>query len=170
MVPSVDLFLQNEDETMALGQSLSKLLIKGLESKSGQAISVQLVGDLGAGKTTLTRGILRAFGYEKTVKSPTYTIVESYHLDPLDYFHNKEPFELFHFDLYRLMDPEELELMGIRDYFAKRALCLIEWPDRGEGVLPEADLRINLIYDNEGRKISFSSKFFSLEDLNTLHL
>jgi tRNA threonylcarbamoyladenosine biosynthesis protein TsaE len=102
---------------------------------------VFLQGELGAGKTTLVRGLLRAAGYSGTVKSPTYTLVEEYRLAGKT---------IDHFDLYRLHDPEELEWIGLDDYLAGNHLCLIEWPQMGQGFLPEADLEIRLhIRDNQ---------------------
>lgn len=108
---------------------------------------VFLEGDLGAGKTTLTRGILRAMGHEGAVKSPTYTLVEPYS------FGDKV---LYHFDLYRLADPEELEYMGFRDYLAQGNYCLIEWPERGEGILTAPDLRVMIAVNGAGRRISIA--------------
>ena len=134
-------FLENEGETVALGRALSAALVPG--------VLVFLEGSLGAGKTTLTRGVLRAFGHEGAVKSPTYTLCEPYSL------HNELQF--CHFDLYRLSDPEELEYLGFRDYLAGDAILFIEWPSRGEGWLPVADVTISLAEKRGGREITLTA-------------
>ncbi|SDR81827.1 tRNA threonylcarbamoyladenosine biosynthesis protein TsaE [Halopseudomonas xinjiangensis] len=109
---------------------------------------VYLDGNLGAGKTTLCRGLVRGAGHAGAVKSPTFTLVEPYEL---------EGASIFHFDLYRLNDPEELEFLGIRDYFEGHSLCLIEWPEKGKGLLPSPDLKITIAAEGTGRKLSVES-------------
>lgn len=107
-----------------------------------------LSGELGAGKTTFCRGIIRHFGYEGAVKSPTFTLVEPYEFDRV---------RIYHFDLYRLNDPKELEYIGLDDYFTSSAMCLVEWPERGEGHLPESDLLLEIRVQGDIRHLVFSA-------------
>lgn len=126
--------LKDVAATEKLGAVMAAALLDG--------IVVFLQGDLGAGKTTLVRGLLRRLGYQGAVKSPTYTLLEEYLIDGK---------KIIHFDLYRLTDPEELDLIGIRDYFDDQSNCLIEWPQRGQGHLPQQDLEIQISLDGSGR-------------------
>jgi len=130
------LLVGSSAEMSALGASLAACLPQG--------IVIGLQGPLGAGKTTLVRGLIQSLGHSGRVKSPTYTLVESYQAGD---------FHLHHFDLYRLSDPEELELMGVRDYFSPDAVCLVEWPERGTAVLPMMDVVVALHYQGHRRLI-----------------
>lgn len=128
--------LNTPEETESFGAKLFQVL--------PEKCVVFLLGDLGAGKTTLVRGFMRAAGHAGAVKSPTYNIVEEYQL-------HKRLF--FHFDLYRLVDPEELEWIGIADYLQEQSVCFIEWPEKGEGYLGAPDVIISMSTTEKGRKL-----------------
>ena len=139
--------LPDAEATEALGARLAQSIIPGI---------IYLQGDLGAGKTTFARGLLRGLGHEGRVRSPTYTLVEPYLFDSG---------VVYHLDLYRLADPEELEWLGLRDMLAERALLLVEWPERGAGVLPAADLVISLEYSGGGRRVTLDATSATGEQL-----
>lgn len=127
----IEKFLADADSTREIGQILGRHVLSVHTS-----LVIFLEGQLGAGKTTFTGGVLKGLGHSGAVKSPTYTLVEPYENLRLP---------AYHFDLYRLGDPEELEYMGIRDYFDNHAICLMEWPKRGAGFLPEPDIVVQLV-------------------------
>jgi tRNA threonylcarbamoyladenosine biosynthesis protein TsaE len=128
--------LDNEAAQLAFGARLAQAL--------AQPLTVYLYGPLGAGKTTLVRGVLQALGHDGTVRSPTYTLLETYSVSAA---------EICHFDLYRLADPEELEYMGARDVFDGHHTCFVEWPERGSGWLPPPDLELELTLAGAGRRL-----------------
>ena len=137
------LTLNSEDDTQKLAQVLAQHFNSGV---------VYLVGDLGAGKTTISRYLLTALGHQGAVTSPTYTLFEPYTIQGRD---------VFHFDLYRLHDPYELELMGIRDYLEiSDALFLFEWPSKGGSEIPQADLIIDILKSDDDlqRQVSISTE------------
>ena len=129
--------LLDEAATLALGADIARGLRPG--------ITVYLQGDLGAGKTTLVRGVLRALGHAGRVKSPTYTLAEIYNLPA---------FELYHFDLYRMNDPREWMDAGFREVVNGTTVSLVEWPEKAAGLLPPPDLRMLLQVRDDGREIS----------------
>jgi len=136
---SVELTLNSFEQTEAFAARVANLVTS--------PCSIALQGDLGAGKTTFARGFLQALGHKGNVKSPTYTILEPYQIDDIT---------INHFDLYRLADPEELELIGAHEMFNDNTINLIEWPEQGEGWLPEMDLWIKIEHVVEGRHFVIS--------------
>ena len=135
------LLLETPEQTETLGATVARQLT----SQAGAVIYLQ--GNLGAGKTTLVRGLLRALGVQGTIRSPTYTLLEPYEIQGR---------RLIHLDLYRLKDPTEIEQLGLRDYPPERCWWLVEWPERGVGFLPAADLSIQLEHIAQGREARLS--------------
>lgn len=133
--------LADADATERLGSALGRALLR--------PCSIWLEGDLGAGKTTLTRGLLRGLGHAGSVKSPTYTLVEPYEF---------AAGTVYHLDLYRVADPEELEFLGVRELDAGNAVVLVEWPARGAGFLPAPDLVLALAVHGDGRRAQLEAR------------
>ena len=136
MTQHIEIMMENMEDTERVG----KLMGNSLQSCD----RIYLDGDLGAGKTTLVRGILNQLGHVGPVKSPTYTLVELYSMKDL---------EVCHFDLYRIADPEELEFAGIRDYLGSQAMALIEWAVKGKGFLPDPDVQLDLAVVGDARRL-----------------
>ena len=125
----------NENETMAAGRELAKEIL-GIQSD--RSIIIFLEGELGAGKTTFTKGILKGFDYQELVKSPTYNLVE---------IHETKNHKVFHFDLYRISEPIELEEIGIDEYLKElRSVSIFEWPKNVEAALPSPDFYVQISY------------------------
>ncbi len=154
-----EIFLADEEATLVFGRALARATFEnpdavpdanrpGLGIKTSGGV-IHLEGDLGAGKTTLARGFMRGYGITGAIKSPTYTLVEPYEL---------EKCQLYHFDLYRLGSVDEVEYLGVEDYFHDNSVCLIEWPDKGGNRLPPADLTLFLSSSGTGRQLQCQSK------------
>ncbi|PTB83191.1 tRNA (adenosine(37)-N6)-threonylcarbamoyltransferase complex ATPase subunit type 1 TsaE [Pseudidiomarina aestuarii] len=143
-------------KTFALADEAALLALAGRLGSSldqqAAATTIYMYGELGAGKTTFSRGLIQQLGHDGKVKSPTYTLVESYELPN---------WTVHHFDLYRLADPEELEFMGIRDYLSeegsKNTLIVAEWPQRGFGYLPAADITITIDFAGTARSLTIKA-------------
>jgi|SRR5262245_7914894 len=141
MVSAITRFLPTEEDTVRLGAALAPYLRGG--------IVVYLCGELGAGKTTLARGILKGLGYTGIVKSPSFALVESYVLSRL---------YLYHFDFYRFTYPREFEEAGFGEYFNPGAVCLVEWPENAAGLIPPADLKLEVTTLGSGRMVEIGSR------------
>ena len=135
-----DRHLADEAATRAFGAQLARVVVPGM--------SLHLHGDLGSGKTTLVRGLLRGLGYDGRVKSPTYALVEVYMVSRLN---------LYHFDFYRFRDPKEWREAGFDEYFNEASVCLVEWPEKAAGLLPAADVDITLAFAGDGRRLSLDA-------------
>lgn len=152
----MDRYLADSHATEILGSELAGLCRPGNR--------IYLEGELGSGKTTLVRGLLRSLGCRDPVRSPTYTLVEIY---------STASYPVIHFDLYRLRSPRELETLGIRDYFDGTGVCIVEWPGRGAGFLLEPDITVHLEHADDGRTATLHAGTASgeglLETLKGLH-
>ncbi len=157
-MPKTEFKIKGEEQSIELGRIMSKVCLP-LAKNNHSSILIYLVGDLGAGKTTFSKGFIEGCGYQDIVRSPTYTLVEPYDFDD---------FSVYHFDLYRLLDPEELEYMGIRDYFEKTSVCLIEWPEKAEGLLPPADVKMSFTYSQNSRDVVLESNLLTEEILKNI--
>ena len=130
----------------------TRILAKRLASAVWSGKTLYLQGDLGAGKTTFVQAFLRALGYVGHVKSPTYTLLETYVLPKLT---------VHHFDLYRIADPEELEWLDMRACFTKEALVIVEWPEKGQEVLPQPDVTLQFAYQETKRSVTMTPSLIS---------
>lgn len=137
--------LPTEKDTLALATQIART---SFLKSTNEGLILFLQGPLGVGKTTFVRGFLRGCGFNEKVKSPTYTLIEPYDID-------NHP--LFHFDFYRLNNANELKAIGIYDYFFPSAICLIEWPEKGFPLLPEADIVCDFSFAADGRTVQMES-------------
>ena len=139
-MPEVNLYAGDEAAMLALGARIARVT-------GGRGV-IYLHGDLGAGKTTLSRGLIRGFGHEGKVKSPTYTLIEPYVVSSLN---------LYHFDFYRFTSPDEYLDAGLDEYFAGEGVCIVEWPDKASPHLPSPDVEIVLQAGGSGRDVAISA-------------
>ena len=159
MPPDVAVSLPDASSTEMAGQALGHALESVLGRQHvGRALIVGLAGSLGAGKTTLARAALRALGVAGTVRSPTYTIAEPY---------ETRIGHMWHLDLYRIAEPDELEFIAIRDLVSESAVCLVEWPERGRGGIPEPDCLIVLDPVGHGRRLRIESRTVQGDEVGT---
>lgn len=141
----MELLISNSTLMEKLGVGLKQ----ALKREKLKSMIVFLKGDLGVGKTTFVQGFIQAFGVKDPITSPTYTLVESY---------ESAAYMIHHFDLYRLDDPSELDLIGFRDYFSDEAFCLVEWPEKGQNILPTPDLVFEMtLKDEMNREVSVNA-------------
>ena len=143
-INQMQILLEDEQKMQVFGEKIAQVI-----GQINAPLLILLNGDLGAGKTTLSRGILNGLGHRGSVKSPTYTLVEPYDL---------EIGKVFHFDLYRLVDPEELYDIGFNDYLTESQLCMIEWPDKGGSLLPKADISLQINSNVTGRQVILTAQ------------
>ncbi len=140
--PPIEFALADESATARLGAALAHAIVAEIDGVREHGLVVLLSGDLGAGKTSLVRAALRALGVDGPVRSPTFTLVEPYVVSSLNFYH---------FDFYRLADPQEFALAGFREMFGEAAVCLVEWPEKADGYLPPGDLCVTMRVEGNGR-------------------
>ena len=133
------IYLRDEAETIALGKSLARAIQPGKK--------IYLCGDIGSGKTTMVRAALQALGHEGNVKSPTFSLAEHYTVSIDD-----KPVDFIHFDLFRMKNREEFTEAGFEEYFGTDAVCIVEWPEKASGLIPEPDLEFIFLIIGTGRK------------------
>ena len=157
---SFNQYCRQEADTTALAQKLASSLSHLFQADHSAHLNISLEGDLGAGKTTFARHLIQALGYEGRVKSPTYTLCEPYPIQ----INSSDPstatnITAHHFDLYRMRDPLEWQEAGFAEYFDQPGFCLVEWPEKAEGTLPDFDIAIHLIAgeDENARDIRFKA-------------
>ena len=146
--PVVELSLPDEGATDSFGQALGRAVARHLDDVREEGFQLNLSGDLGAGKTSLVRAMLRTLDITGPIKSPTFALLEPYTVSSLDFYH---------FDFYRFADPAEFGSSGFRDLFGPGRICAIEWPERAGPRLPTADLSIALSVDGDGRRASVAA-------------
>jgi tRNA threonylcarbamoyladenosine biosynthesis protein TsaE len=144
LINQLQTVLKDEHQMHAYGEKIAQAICQ-----INAPLLIFFSGDLGAGKTTLSRGILAGLGHKGSVKSPTYTLVEPYDLDIG---------KVFHFDLYRLVDPEELYDIGFDDYLSEAQLCMVEWPDKGGSLVPKADISLQINSNETGREVILTAQ------------
>lgn len=144
MLKQFSQIVKTELEMLSLAKRIAQPILKKHHN-----LLIFLYGELGVGKTTLTRGILQGLGYSKKVKSPTYTLIESYDINDRS---------LFHFDLYRLKDPHELKEIGLQEYLSlPAAICIMEWPENGFPLLPSPDLAFHIVFKGSDRELKIEA-------------
>lgn len=146
--PVAEFALADEAATARLGAALAQAIEAASAAVEAQGLVVALAGELGAGKTALVRATLRRLGVSGPVKSPTFALVEPYVVSSLNFYH---------FDFYRLVDPEEFALAGFREMFGPAQVCLVEWPEKAAGFLPAADLQVALQLAGAGRRATLTA-------------
>ncbi|QWE01959.1 tRNA (adenosine(37)-N6)-threonylcarbamoyltransferase complex ATPase subunit type 1 TsaE [Polynucleobacter sp. JS-JIR-II-b4] len=155
---AIELYCRQEADTASLAKQLAARFEQFLTKQPGSHLNISLEGDLGAGKTTFARYLIQALGHEGKVKSPTYTLCEPYPLNLKD-----QAITVHHFDLYRMRDPLEWQEAGFAEHFDFPGICLIEWPEKAEGTLPNFDIQILLSAGTDENERSITINALSIQ-------